>query len=187
MVDFAQLLAGFGLAGAAGLNAWLPLLMVGLAARYTQLIHLNEPYTVLQHPATLIVLGVLLVVEIVADKIPAIDTVNDLLHTVIRPAAGAILFAANANAVSGMDPVLMGVLGLLAAGGVHAAKSTARPFVTASTAGTGNAFVSAGEDILSGLLTFLALVVPVVAVLLLAALLFGLWRFVHGFRRCPPA
>src|SRR5689334_5149049 len=101
-----QILAGFGLAGAAGLNAWLPLLIVGLAARFTNLITLHEPYSLLSNPWVLLALAILLGVEIFADKIPAIDTINDVIHTLIRPTAGAILFAANANAVSDMNPAL---------------------------------------------------------------------------------
>src|SRR3954453_7361031 len=110
-----QILAGFGLAAPAGLNAWLPLLIVGLAARFTDLIHLNPPYTLLAEPVVLVVVAVLLLIEILADKIPVVDSVNDIIHTFIRPAAGAILFAANANAVSNMSPVLALILGLLAA------------------------------------------------------------------------
>src|SRR6476646_8854300 len=100
MDTLTHILAGFGLAGAAGLNAWLPLLIVGLTARFTNVITLHEPYSLLSNGWVLLALLILLGIEVFADKIPAIDSINDAIHTFIRPAAGAILFAANANAVS---------------------------------------------------------------------------------------
>lgn len=136
------LLAAFGLAAATGLNAYLPLLIVGALARYTDLITLKSPWIALSHPVVLVVLIVLLIIEITVDKIPGVDTINDVIQTFIRPAAGAILFAASSNVISDMNPILAMVCGLLVAGGVHAAKATARPAVTATTAGVGNPVVS---------------------------------------------
>ncbi len=72
-----------------------------------------------------------------ADKVPAVDSVNDVIQTVIRPTAGAILFAASGNVISQMSPVLAMICGLLAAGGVHAVKATVRPVMTATTGGRG--------------------------------------------------
>ena len=80
---------------------------------------------------------------------PAVDSINDVIQTVIRPVAGAILFAANGNVISDMSPVLGMICGLLAAGGVHAVKATARPIITATTAGVANPFVSVLEDVVS--------------------------------------
>ena len=125
------ILAAFGLSAATGLNAYLPLLIVGLLARFTDLITLSAPWNTLESPWVLGVLFVLLVVETVADKVPAVDSVNDVMQTVIRPAAGAILFAASGNVISEMSPVLAMICGLLAAGGVHAVKATVRPVITA--------------------------------------------------------
>lgn len=178
-----QILAGFGLAGAAGLNAWLPLLIVGLAARFTNLITLHEPYNLLSEPIVLLVLALLLGIEIFADKIPAIDSINDVIHTLIRPTAGAILFAANANAVSDMNPVLALVLGLLAAGSVHAVKASTRPAITATTGGLLNPLVSIIEDVVSAVVTILALIAPVVAILVFALFVFGMGRLLRSFRR----
>ncbi len=126
------LFAAFGLAAATGLNAYLPLLIVGLLARYTDLIVLKAPWNALTHPFVLIIIGVLLLIEMTVDKIPVIDTINDVIQTVFRPAAGAILFAAAGNVISDMSPVLAMICGLLIAGGVHAAKTTARPAVLAA-------------------------------------------------------
>jgi len=66
-----------------------PLLIVGLLARHTALIALKSPWSTLTHPVVLIILAVLLLIEMTVDKIPAVDTVNDVIQTVIRPAAGA--------------------------------------------------------------------------------------------------
>jgi hypothetical protein len=171
-----NIFSAFGLSSAAGLNAYLPLLVVALTARFTHLIQLNEPWDVLTSWWAIGALVVLLLIEMTVDKIPAADTVNDVINTVIRPVAGAILFAANSGVVGEVHPVLAFICGLVVAGGVHAVKSTARPVVTATTAGTGNWLVSIGEDVVSFVTTVLAILVPVVLVFLIVLLiLFLAW------------
>ena len=183
MIPFAShLFTAFGLASASGLNAYIPLLIVALTARFTNVIQLNPPCDVLTNGWVIGALIVLLAIEIVVDKIPAADTINDLIQTFIRPAAGAILFAASTNVI-GVHPVLAVILGLILAFGVHAAKATARPVVTATTGGLGNAFVSVGEDIVATGVSLLAIVVPVVIGFLLAVVIVILaWR-VFGSKR----
>src|SRR5690606_28351542 len=142
--------AAFGLSGSAGLNAYIPLLMVALAARFPTgdpLVQLQPPYDLMGSWWAIGLLAILLVIEIVADKIPAVDTVNDGIQTFVRPAAGAILFAGSANVITEIHPVLALGAGLLIAGGVHATKTAARPVVTVTTAGVGNPIVSALEDV----------------------------------------
>lgn len=157
----------FGLSAAAGLNAYLPLLIVALFARFTNLIELKPPYDVLTSWWAIGVLLVLLIIEMFLDKIPAVDSVNDAIHTVIRPVAGAILFASNANLISDMHPALAIACGLLIAGGVHAVKATARPVVTGTTGGILNPVVSVIEDIVSAVTTVLAIVVPILMMLII--------------------
>jgi hypothetical protein len=168
----------FGLSASAGLNAYLPLLIVALTARFTNLIQLNEPWDVLTSGWAIGALAVLLVIEMTVDKIPAVDTLNDIIQTVGRPAAGAILFAASSGVVGDLHPVLALVAGLLLAGGVHVAKTAARPAVTATTAGTGNWFVSIVEDILALIGTIMAILLPILVVLIVIFLagLFLWWR-----------
>lgn len=173
--------SAFGLSASAGLNAYIPLFVIGLLAHYTDLIKLQSPWDTLSNPWILILLGVLLIIEMLADKIPAVNHLNDLVQTVVRPAAGAIAFAASANIVTNMSPVLALACGLLVAGGVHIAKSVAvRPIVTATTGGAGNVPVSIAEDILSTLMSLLAILVPILIgtllVILLAFFLWWLWR-----------
>lgn len=174
------LLAAFGLAAATGLNAYLPLLIVGLLARYTELVVLRPPWNALTQPAVLAVLAVLLLIEIAVDKIPAVDTINDIIQTVLRPAAGAILFAAGSNVISDISPVLAMVCGLLIAGGVHTAKAAVRPAVTVGTAGAGNPLVSAAEDAVSGVTTVVAVLAPALLILVFAL---AVWLLVRLFRR----
>jgi hypothetical protein len=170
------LFAAFGLAAATGLNAYLPLLIVGLLARYTDLIALKAPWSALTHPVVLILLAVFLAIEFTVDKIPAVDTVNDIIQTLFRPAAGAILFAASGNVISEMSPVLAMVCGLLIAGSVHTAKAAARPAVTAGTLGTGNPVVSLAEDAVSGTTTIVAVVEPALLAALVLLVLIWLLR-----------
>jgi len=156
-----ELFTGLGLALPAGLNAYIPLLAVALADRYTGLIQLSQPYDILSSPAAIILLLVLLSIELLADKIPLIDHVNDLIQSAIRPAAGAVLLMASTDAVDSINPVLSMLLGLTVAGSVHTAKTTFRPIVTATTGGLGNPIVSASEDGAAIALSVLALVAPI--------------------------
>ena len=170
-----QLLTGiftaFGLSASAGLNAYIPLLIVGLLARYTDLIQLSEPWNTLSNAWIILLLCVLVIIEMLADKVPAVNHINDLIQTVVRPAAGAIAFAASANVVTEISPVLALACGLLVAGTVHVAKAgVVRPMVTATTGGAGNTPVSIAEDVLSTVLSILAVVLPVIIGTLLVVL-----------------
>jgi hypothetical protein len=173
-----NIFTAFGISASAGLNAYLPLLIVGLVARFTNLIKLNKPFDLLTNGWVLGVLGALLLIEIFVDKIPAVDTINDIIQTFVRPAAGAILFAAASNTIADIHPVLAMICGILAAGSVHAVKATARPVVTTVSAGTLNPVVSAAEDVVSGTVTVVSIVVPLLGVtlLLLLVILFLWWR-----------
>ncbi len=175
---FSSIWTAFGLSASAGLNAYLPLLVVALAARYTNLIKLNEPWDVMTSWWIIGALAVLLLIEMTVDKIPAVDTVNDIVQTVGRPAAGAILFAASSGVVGELHPAVAFVAGLLVAGGVHTVKSVARPAVTATTGGTGNWLISIIEDILALISAIMALLVPIIIVLAVGfmLLLFIWWR-----------
>jgi hypothetical protein len=185
MDAFAGILTSFGLSSSAGLNAYLPLLIVALLSRFTDLIRLNEPFDALESWWTIGVLIVLASIEFLADKIPVVDTINDVVQTLIRPIAGAILFAASTNAIAEIHPVLAMVCGLLIAGTVHVVKATARPLVTAATAGMGNPVVSSVEDVLSAATAFLSVLLPTLigVVLLLAVSIIGWWLWRLGRRR----
>lgn len=178
--------AAFGLAGSAGLNAYIPLLIVAVAGRYPledPLLKLAEPYNLLSNPWIILLLSVLLVIELLVDKIPAVDSLNDAIQTLIRPAAGAILFAASANVITDFSPLITLAAGLMVAGSVHGVKVAARPLVTASTVGTGNWAVSLVEDIVAFFTSILALLLPIITgVLAIVAFIFGV-RFYRKRKR----
>lgn len=175
----AGVLSAFGLSSAAGLNAYLPLLIVALTARYTDLIQLQAPWDALTNPWVIGVLAVLLVIEVVADKVPAVDHANDVIQTVVRPAAGAILFASAGSVISDIHPALALICGILVAGTVHGAKATFRPVVTATTGGVGNPVVSTVEDVVSAALTVMAILAPILAFVLLVL---TVWLVVRWWR-----
>lgn len=173
--------SAFGLSASAGLNAYIPLLVVGVIAHYTDWISLNSPWDLLANPWILILLGILVIIEMLADKVPAVNHINDAIQTVVRPAAGAIAFAASAKVVTDINPVLALAAGLLIAGGVHAVKSAAvRPAVTATTGGAANVPVSIAEDIVSTVVSVLSIVIPIIVgvllVIFLAFVIWWLWR-----------
>ena len=183
------ILSAFGLSASAGLNAYIPLLVVALLARFTNLIHLSSPWDALTSWWTIGVLLFLSLIEFFADKIPAVNHINDIIQTFIRPTAGAIAFAASAHVLTDMHPVLSIVLGLLIAGGVHAVKAIAiRPAVTATTAGAGNIPVSLLEDLTSTVVSILSVVVPVIiACLLIMLIAWIIWLFWRRARRLSRA
>src|SRR5574339_135468 len=176
----------FGLSASAGLNAYIPLLLVGLLARYTDLMTLNRPWDTLANPWIVLLLCVLVIIEMLADKIPAVNHLNDLIQTLIRPAAGAVAFAASANVVTDISPVLALACGLLVAGTVHVAKAGAlRPAVTATTGGVGNVPVSIAEDIISTVLSILAILLPILVgtILIVLAAFIVYWLYKRANRR----
>jgi uncharacterized membrane protein len=175
------LITGLGLAVAAGLNAYIPLLIAGLLIRF-DVCSFGEPYDLLGSAPALVIVTVLLLLEVFADKIPAVDSANDVVQTFIRPVSGALLFA---GAATGLDPqwsqALALVLGLVTAAGVHATKATARPVINVATGGVGAPVVSTVEDGVSAGLSLAALLAPLVALLLLVGLVW--WAVVMVRRR----
>jgi hypothetical protein len=182
------LLTAFGLAASAGLNAYIPLLIVALLGRYTTWFTLNSPWDALSSWWVIGALVVLTLIEFFADKAPAINHANDAIQTFVRPAAGAVLFAASAGAVSNINPVVAMIAGLLVAGGVHTVKAAAvRPAVTATTGGLGNIPVSIAEDVAAVFISIAAIIVPVViaAIVIVITSLFvwWLWRRANAMPR----
>jgi len=157
---FATFLAGVGLSSTAGLNAYLPLVILALADRFTGVVDLDQPYDLLSSTWGIVVLLLVLPIELIADKVPRLDHLNDLLHTAVRPASGAILFMALASEDDRIHPVLCMLLGLLIAGAVHWFKTTNRPAITVRTRGLGNPFLSMIEDGLVIVVGILAVFVP---------------------------
>ena len=175
-----DIFTAYGLSASAGLNAYIPLLVVAIVARFTDWIELNNPWNTLESWWVIGILLVLSLVEFFADKAPAVNHVNDIIQTFVRPVAGAVVFAASAQ-VAEINPVVAMIAGLLIAGGVHTAKSVAvRPAVTATTAGTGNVPVSIMEDIISTVISILSIVIPVLiaalVIIVVSWLIWWQWR-----------
>lgn len=176
-----EFLVGSGLAAAAGLNAWMPLLVLGLADRFVSAVELPGTWSWLSSDIALWIIGVLLVVEIVADKIPAVDSVNDILQTAVRPASGGIVFGAGAasETVRVDDPASLFtdnawvpvVIGVILALIVHAVKAAARPVANLATGGVAAPVLSTAEDVSSLALAAAAIFLPVLAGVLLLALI----------------
>ena len=188
-----ELLTGFGLATAAGLNAYIPLLALGLLSRFTDLVTLPHGWAWLENGWVMTIVAVLLVVEVVADKIPALDSINDAIQTFVRPTAGGIVFgsgtAAETAAVTDPGafahtgqwiPVAIGVVTALA---VSLTKSTVRPAANIATAGMAAPVLSTVEDFFSVGLVFAAILVPVLVLVAVLALVWAVMRIVRRRRR----
>ena len=172
-----------GLSTAAGLNAYIPLLAVGLFSRYTDLIDLPAPWDRLGDPLVLGLVAIVGVADFIGDKVPIVDHVLHLLGMAVAPVVGGILALAAADALD-VDPGFAAVLGVVAALATHVGRTAARPASTATTAGAGNPVVSLGEDGASGTLSITSILWPVVAAILAVIVLAGLfvlWRKWRAF------
>ncbi|QGN59119.1 DUF4126 domain-containing protein [Nostocoides sp. HKS02] len=186
-------LTGMGLSAAAGLNAYIPFLVVALIARFTDYLTLPQGYAWIESWWAIGIGAVLLLAEVVLDKIPAVDTVNDAVQTFIRPSMGGLIFAAT-SAAGNLDhstwmtqnPWVGVVLGIVTSGLVHGGKTLARPAINAGTLGFGAPVASTVEDGASIGLSLVAVFVPVLVIVLLVALawvLGWLWLTVRRWRR----
>jgi hypothetical protein len=180
-------LTGMGLSAAAGLNAYIPFLIVALIARFTDLITLPATYAWIESWWAIGIGSVLLLSEVVLDKIPAVDSVNDAVQTFIRPAMGGLIFAATAaaedldnSAWMASHPWVGIVLGVVVSGLVHAGKTAARPVINVGTAGFGAPVVSTAEDGISAGLSLAALFAPLLCLLALIVLA---WVLIAGTLR----
>ncbi|GAA4040236.1 DUF4126 domain-containing protein [Nonomuraea soli] len=183
-------LTGLGLSTAAGLNAYIPLLVVGILANFTDAVKLPDGYTWLSNWGVLAVIAVLLAAEFVLDKIPAVDSVNDLIQTAVRPASGGVVFSATTAAAEldnstwmAENPWMGWLLGIVVALAVHALKTTARPVVNAGTAGVGAPVVSTVEDAGSLGMSLIAIFTPVLVILALIVLALLAWWAIRKVRR----
>ena len=174
------------LAACAGVRAWLPLLLAGGLAR-SGFLELGDSFSFLGSDKALVLFGLATVLEIVADKVPALDHALDALSTVLRPAAGALLAASVIGRFA--DPLTALALGVAvgapAALVPHAAKSTLRAVSSTLTAGLANPVISVIEDVLALVMFVLAVLVPIAVVLVLLGVAFLVARRVS--RRPSPA
>lgn len=176
-----------GLAACAGLRAWLPLLLTGGLVR-AGMIEVGDSFAFLATDRALILFGVASVVEIVADKVPAIDHALDAIGTVLRPIAATVLAASVFGSFT--DPVAAVALGAAVGAPTalvpHAGKAALRAASSAFTAGLANPVISVLEDLIALALFVLAVLLPLLAaglVLVVAWLVLRLLR--RRFRPAP--
>lgn len=178
---------GMGLSAAAGFNAYIPFLIVALIAKFTDVLVLPASFGWMESWWAIGIGTMLLLAELVLDKIPAVDTVNDTIQTFIRPAMGGVIFAATQAAENTEASPWMQenswvgiVLGIVLSLLVHSGKMAARPAINAGTLGAGAPVVSTVEDGASIGLSLIAIFLPVLVIAVLALMV---WLFIRLWLR----
>ena len=160
--DLLQSIAlGIALAACAGLRAWLPLLATGVAVRFG-VMPLGDSFRFLGSNTALLVFSIATVIEILGDKIPAVDHALDALSTFLKPVAGMVLAASVLWTVN--DPIVALALGVMVGAPSalvpHAAKATLRGVLSPLTLGLAAPILSVIEDIVAFGLVALAILAP---------------------------
>lgn len=186
---FLGILLGLGLSASTGLNTFLPLLLLSAAARFNIAgIELGQKFEWLTSDAAMISLIIACVLELIADKVPALDHFLDSAGTFIRPLAGAL---ASASVLTGIDPVVAALIGIIVGAptsfGLHTLKAGTRIASSATTFGCANPVLSLIEDVLSFGLAVLSIFLPVLVPVALALLVYALYRLMKRIRRAPAA
>jgi hypothetical protein len=161
---------GISLAASCGLRAFMPLFIAGLLSRlFEDTLSLGETFSWLNSTPALIALGVAVVAEVAADKIPALDHILDTVQTPVRTIAGMLVAAAVMTDMPGHVTALVAIVaGGGAALSVHATKAMVRLGATATTGGVANPFISLGEDVACLAASALSVIFAVVAVIVAA-------------------
>lgn len=176
------LATGLSLAAASGLNAYIPLLALGIFARLG-LVELVAPFDLLSHGIVLSILTVLAIVDFVGDKLPAIDSGLHAVGLIISPIAGAIVTLSSQSELATIHPALLTLCGLIVAFSTHSARASMRPVITAATGGTANPIISIIEDIVALTLSILAMLLPILALMLTLVAAFIAFRVFRRARR----
>ncbi|MDQ3539843.1 MAG: DUF4126 domain-containing protein [Chloroflexota bacterium] len=187
------LLTTLGLSLPAGLNAWIPLLILALSDRFTDQIELGQPYDFISSTPGIVIILLLLPIELFADKVPGVDHISDIIHTFVRPIVGAVIAAGVADGSQDLNVLAAAAIGLTGAGATHAVKMSARPVITVSTGGVGNPITSMVEDTIAAISALIAVFFPLILLVLLPLLVLAMvttWqRLKRGsarFRRLSP-
>ena len=155
----------YGLALASGIDAYIPLLSYAVCVRFFHLFKVNPSLAFITQDWFMIILVILALADLFADKIPVVDHVWDAIHTVLRPVTGAMVAAAASNQTSGAALLLPIIFGGTLAGMAHTTKAATRLTSTATTAGIANVGISIAEDIAVVIATLLSLFAPVIMVI----------------------
>jgi Domain of unknown function (DUF4126) len=196
-LDTAQLIAiAAALGWASGMRLYLVVFLTGIAG-YLGWVELPHGLQVLQHPAMLVASGLMLFVEFFADKIPGIDTLWDLVHTLVRIPAGAALAASVFGADQATWATMAALLGGTLAATSHVAKATTRaaansspePFSNLGLSLLGDAFVPAAlwlswtHPLALAVVLAIALVIAIALIVVLGKFLRALVRRASGWLR----
>ncbi len=177
-------MAGISIAAACGLRAFLPILALAGGARLG-LVHLSPSMAWLSGDAVIWALTTATIIELMGDKIPAVDHALDMAATFIRPVAAA--FAAWAGIAGGHPVLAMAAALIMGAGalGVHALKAKTRIGSSALTLGTANPILSFAEDAVAGTISLIGVLAPILGAILVATGLFWWWRVVSRPKHRP--
>ena len=174
------------LAFASGLNLYATVAVLGLSSHYG-LVTLPPQFTAFDHPLVIAVALALYVVEFVADKVPWVDSLWDLVHTIVRPLGGALVAATALGDASPSLQALVALLGGSVAMTTHLAKAGTRAAANTSPEPFSNWILSLGEDVLAVGLSYGALHHPLIAltiaVILLVAILACASVLIRALRR----
>ncbi len=178
-----SVLLGIALASAVGFRVFIPFLILSLAAHF-DIVPLNENWSWLASPMTIIAFGVGTAIEVFAYFIPIID---HFLDSIAIPVAGIAGSAIMLSTIADFDPFLTYSLAILAGGGTAAAiktaTSTSRLASTALTAGIANPVVTLIESVLSVILSLFSLFIPILAIVLVIAIFYFMYKIYHRTRR----
>ncbi len=171
-----QVLMAITLAAATGLRAFLPLFIVSIAAHFFGL-PLSDSFKFLGDSRAVFVFGLATLIEILGDKIPAVDNFLDSVQTFLKP---ILALLASVAVLSKLDPLLALVIAIAISGTVtlptQLTKGGVRLVSSGTTGGIANPFISIIEDITSLILSLLAILFPLIAIALLSLLLILIFK-----------
>lgn len=173
-------LMGTGLAISAGFRAFLPMVALGIAGHFIPGFDLPPAWMWLEQEWVIVIMLVLLIIDIVADKVPWVDSINDIIQTVVRPVAGGIAFGASSGATTAIvqDPASFFqtqqwapiAIGVVLALGTHLLKAGGRAAINTVTGGAAAPVISFVEDGTAGVLAIAAILFPIAVLLILAGM-----------------
>jgi uncharacterized membrane protein len=170
-----QVAMGIGLAASAGLRAFLPLLVISIAGKVGW-VPLADRFEWLATWPAVIVFGVAVVMELLADKVPLVDNLLDTLQVWLKPVVGALLAVAVLTELEPLPATVLGIMaGASSAGIVHIVKAKVRLLSSALTAGIGNPILSLIEDAVALIGAILSVVVPFLIVVVVALAIIGIY------------
>ncbi|MEP7028037.1 MAG: DUF4126 domain-containing protein [Candidatus Eisenbacteria bacterium] len=179
--------AGIALAACAGMRAFLPLLVVGIAGRFANF-QLSEGYQWLSTDGALVTFGIAVIAETLADKVPILDHALDTAGMIIKPAVGTMVAAAMFVHLSPFHATLLGIaVGGTIATTVGLAKAKVRILSSLTTGTLLNPVLSFVEDVVATVIAAVALIAPFLALAFIAAIVVYAVRRLGRPRRPPPA